>query len=57
MHTITGVGFPAWPVGDGVMIVRYSSGHIICYPHPELLFPIIKFVVLATSSIFSSIFS
>lgn len=27
------------------MIVRYSSGHIFRYPHPELLSPIVKFVI------------
>jgi hypothetical protein len=35
-YTIIGVGFPAWPVGDGALIVRYSSCHIFRYPHPEL---------------------
>jgi hypothetical protein len=44
-YTITGVGFSAWPVGDGAMIVRYSPGHIFRYPHPELLSPIVKFVI------------
>jgi hypothetical protein len=44
-YTITGVGFSAWPVGDGAMIVRYSSSHVFRYPHPELLSPIVKFVI------------
>jgi hypothetical protein len=35
-HTRSPVdGFPAWPVGDGAIIVRYSSGHIFHYPHPD----------------------
>jgi len=46
-YTITGVGFSAWQVGDGAMIVRYSSGHIFRYPHPELLSPIVKFVIFS----------
>ncbi len=29
------------------MIVRYSSGHIFRYPHPELFFPIVKFVIFS----------
>jgi hypothetical protein len=29
------------------MIVRYSSGHIFRYPHPELSSPIVKFVIFS----------
>ena len=34
------------------MTVRYSSGHVFRYPHPELFSPIVKFVIFSDLSLF-----